>query len=410
MHQRSSLARSIGRVVSSGNCSGCGGCTLVSDGISMQESADGFLRPVIAPGQVATSREATERFDRICPGKRVIAPPVEVGGSEHEIFGRYVSVWRAWALDPKIRERGSSGGVLTALSAWLSSTGQTTSVREVSADAASPNRSVPVRIMSREEALEAAGSRYAPVAALEGASLAPDTTFVGKPCEVAAARALMSDEGVAPLMMSFFCAGTPSQHATDGLVRKMGLDPHDLTAMRYRGDGWPGYFTATDASGRKESLTYAESWGSHLGRDLQMRCKLCVDGTGEASDIAVGDFWETDEAGYPLFVEQDGESVAIARTKRGDDVLRRAAQAGAIVIEEVSLDRLVPVQPLQVKRRRTLAGRLLGRFFAGYRIPRYSGYRLVSRLLMRAPLNAKTAAGTFLRSAKSRLHGGSADR
>lgn len=376
----------------------------------MQESVDGFLRPVTEAGRDVSSREASQRFDRICPGKRVVAPLVEVGGDEHEIFGRYVSVWRAWATDPEIRDQGSSGGVITALAAWLATTGQTSSVREVSASSNAPNRSVPVRIMSREEALGAAGSRYAPVASLEGASLAGDTTFVGKPCEVVAARALSASEDAQPLMMSFFCAGTPSQQATDSLVRKIGLDPNHLTSMRYRGDGWPGYFTATDSSGRRESLTYAESWGSHLGRDLQMRCKLCVDGTGEASDISVGDFWEADDAGYPLFAEQDGESVAIARTARGDDVLRRAAEAGAIAIQEVELDQLVPVQPLQVKRRRTLPGRLLGRFFAGYRVPKYSGYGLVARLIKRAPLNAKTAAGTFVRSAKSRLRHRSADR
>lgn len=410
MPSKSTLARSIERVVSSGTCSGCGACTLLADAVSMRESPDGFLRPVVDAQRDTSSRAANKTFNRICPGKRVTAPTVERGSTEHEIFGRCVSVWRAWATDSEIREQGSSGGVLTALAAWLASTGQTSSVREVAVNSGAPNRSVPVRIMSREEALGAAGSRYAPVASLEGASLVPDTTFVGKPCEVAAARALTIDEHAAPLMMSFFCAGTPSQHATDSLVRNIGLDPDNLVAMRYRGDGWPGYFTATDSSGRTESLTYAESWGSHLGRDLQMRCKLCVDGTGEASDIAVGDFWETDEAGYPLFAEQDGESVAIARTRRGDDVLRRAAEAGVIVIEEVELDQLVPVQPLQVKRRRTLAGRLLGRFFAGYRVPRYPGYRLTSRLLKRAPLNMKTAAGTFLRSTKSRARGGSADR
>ncbi|MFC3398999.1 Coenzyme F420 hydrogenase/dehydrogenase, beta subunit C-terminal domain [Microbacterium amylolyticum] len=377
----------------------------------MRESADGFLRPVAENGHTKSSRDTIKQFNRVCPGRRVSAPVVEEGGSHHEIFGRYISVWRAWASDPEVREQGSSGGVLTALTAWLADTGQVTSTQAVAASTCAPNRSVSVRITTRQEALSAAGSRYAPVAALEGTSLSSENALVGKPCEIAAARAITSEsQGSAPLMLSFFCAGTPSQHATDSLVRKLGLETNNLMSMRYRGGGWPGYFTAIDPDGREESLSYAESWGAHLGRDLQMRCKLCVDGTGEASDIAVGDFWETDSAGYPLFSEGDGESVAIARTHRGDDVIRRAAEAGVIIVEEVTLDDLIAVQPLQVKRRRTLAGRLLGRRLAGYRVPHYPGYSLAPHFTKRAVLNLRTAAGTFLRSVKSRVRGRSADR
>ncbi|PPG43449.1 hypothetical protein C5C17_02215 [Pseudoclavibacter sp. RFBA6] len=270
---------------------------------------------------------------------------------------------------------------------------------------------MPVTITSRRQALASAGSRYAPVAALDGVELDASTAVVAKPCEVAAARALSDDQGgESPVMLSFFCAGTPSQKATDSLVRKIGLEPDELTRLKYRGDGWPGFFTATDTAGKTAALSYSESWGSHLGRDLQMRCKLCVDGTGEAADIAVGDFWDTDENGYPLFAEQDGESVAIARTQRGHQLLLQAAESGAVVLEELDLDLVVPVQPLQVKRRRTLAGRLLGRRLAGYQVPKYQDYEIWSQLLVGGLVIWKTAAGTFLRSFKSRVKAGSPDR
>lgn len=413
---KTALERSVSAVVRSGRCTGCGGCSLVSSRVTMHETSDGFVRPRVDPTRTPEDKAEASRFNRMCPGVRVTAPPIEPGGKSHDLFGRYHSVWRAWAVDDEIRNAGSSGGVLTALGSWLVESGQVSTVRGVSAAPGAPRRSVPVRIMTRDEALAAAGSRYAPVATLEGASLDPTAALITKPCEAVAARALTRSareddvELQDPVLLSFFCAGTPSQRATDSLVRKIGLEPDRLTSLRYRGEGWPGHFTATDVDGQRGELTYAESWGSHLGRDLQMRCKLCVEGTGEAADVAVGDFWDTDDKGYPLFEEQDGASVAIARTVRGHKLLMDAAEAGVIVIEPIELDQLVPVQPLQVKRRRTLPGRLLGRMLAGYRTTRYPGYGMLKGLLSGNPVIYRTAAGTFVRSLRARLRGQSADR
>jgi coenzyme F420 hydrogenase subunit beta len=183
-------------------------------------------------------------------------------------------------------------------------------------------------------------------------------------------------------MLSFFCAGTPSQHATDRLAQTLGTEVDEVAELRYRGNGWPGNFAVTDRAGNTASLSYDESWGRHLGRALQWRCKLCPDGVGEDADIAVGDYWDADENGYPLFENQQGRSVAIARTRRGHQLLMDAAAAGAINLRAAKLRTVAGIQPLQVQRRSTLLGRLAGRLLAGKRIPYYSGYGL-SRLASR---------------------------
>src|SRR5690606_23400732 len=149
---------------------------------------------------------------------------------------------------------------------------------------ASPRRTVPVTIMSREQALAAAGSRYAPVGALDNPAILTAGAVTGKPCEIAALRQASDDlvAGETPLLLSFFCAGTPSQHATDQLLSKLGVEPDDpVDALRYRGNGWPGRFVAT-AGDREVSADYDESWGKTLGPTTQWRCKICPDGIGES--------------------------------------------------------------------------------------------------------------------------------
>ncbi len=306
-------------------------------------------------------------------------------------MGPVVSAWQAWATDPAVRHRGSSGGALTALVGWLVSTGEIASFTGVRAEPQQPDRTVSVSITSKAEALAASGSRYAPVATIARADLNPGHGVVAKPCEVSAARLLLQGsrdrldrsgrpapvEEARPLLLSFFCAGTPSQHATHRLLRELGL-PADanLQDLWYRGRGWPGRFTASAAHGATVSASYDHSWGDHLGKALQWRCKICPDGVGESADISAADYWQTDPGGFPSFTEEPGRSALLARTRRGHDTVIRAFAAGVLVGEPLDVDRLAAVQPFQVSRRMSLQARLLGTRSAGRPVPRYRGFGL----------------------------------
>jgi coenzyme F420 hydrogenase subunit beta len=383
------LRQAVSKVLANDNCSGCGACALISDRITMSLSNQGYLRPELAAAaQDGRDPKATASlFKEVCPGVRLRSPKTADRPLHHPSFGSYVSSWEAWASDEEIRFAGSSGGVLTALGEWLVRSGRIKAAITSAGSASAPTRTVPVRIISKEEFIASAGSRYAPVSNIQSVDDGgADLAVVGKPCEISALKSLQQATGVAadeaPVMLSFFCAGTPSQHATDRLAQTLGTEVDEVAELRYRGNGWPGNFAVTDRAGNTASLSYDESWGRHLGRALQWRCKLCPDGVGEDADIAVGDYWDADENGYPLFENQQGRSVAIARTRRGHQLLMDAAAAGAINLRAAKLRTVAGIQPLQVQRRSTLLGRLAGRLLAGKRIPYYSGYGL-SRLASR---------------------------
>ncbi len=393
------LRRSVEEVVRSDNCSGCGACTTLSSAISMDLDAEGFLRPTFASDDRPDDPSAARTFSRICPGVAVASAATR-GIPEHDVLGPAVSAWTAWAADPQYRYAGSSAGVLSALSSWLMEVGEASSVIGAGMCVDSPRRTIPLELRSKDDVLAASGSRYAPVAnAVLFDPERADRAFVGKPCEVYAARKLCElTPGTPPVLLSFFCAGVPSQFATDDLVANLAADRGDVAAVRYRGNGWPGSFVVRDTGGATRSTSYEDSWGNHLGRRLQERCKICPDGTGGHADIAVGDYWHADASGFPLFDDADGLSVAIARTERGHRLLVRARDAGVLGLEPVELDAVAAVQPLQVKRRRTLLGRLAGRRLAGRAVPRYSGFRLL-KLAIVSPMDSMAAArGTFVRS------------
>lgn len=403
------------QVVRSGNCSGCGLCTQLDRRLTMQLDAEGFARPVFRAGPEPSElerRTSAREFKRACPGRRVHSPATERAAAKNATAYRHlggaVSVWQGHAVDPALRYAGSSGGVLTALQSWLLSAHKVERVATVAVSPSQPSRSEPVTLTTSEAASGVGGSRYAPSPALANPDTqTPGTAIVAKPCEVAAMKQLAECRNERPpILLTFFCAGVPSQHATDELVASVNVNPERLVSMRYRGEGWPGSFAARDADGNAGSRSYDDSWGAVLGKQTQWRCKFCVDGVGESGDIAVGDFWESDERGYPVFDEGEGTSVVIARTPRGHELLLEAFRDGVLNLRPADLGAVMPVQPLQVDRRRTLAGRLLGVRLAGRRTPGYRGYSLLA-LAWRYPYpNLRAMPGALKRAIAGRRAGG----
>lgn len=378
-------------------CSGCGLCTRLDTGLEMRLDEEGYLRPVEISAPVELPSAATV-FDRSCPGVRVPARKPD-GSRRHELLGSYFGAWEAWAADPDLRHAGSSGGVLTALHVWLVSTGRAARVTGAAALRQNPRRSVPVTITTRAEAFAAAGSRYAPVAALSNPDvLAEGSAVTAKPCEVVALRSATAAMGTeTPLLLSFFCAGTPSQKATDTLLDGLGIAPdRAVDEMRYRGNGWPGQFAAR-AGDDEVSADYDESWGSTLGPTTQWRCKVCPDGVGESADIVAADSWATDERGYPLFAEGAGVSALIARTPRGLAIIEEAIVAGVLGVRALEMSELASAQPLQTARRRHLLARLWGSALAGRRPPRYPGFDLARLSLAHPREFVRVLRGTYRR-------------
>lgn len=123
----------------------------------------------------------------------------------------------------------------------------------------------------------------------------------------------------------------PSYNASIKAINTFGNTSKPIS-LQYRGNGWPGYFTVKFEDGTISKMTYNESWGKILGKELGLRCKICPDGIGLLADISSGDSWNTKD-GYPDFTESDGRNFCFIRTETGKELFESAIKDGYIIDE-----------------------------------------------------------------------------
>lgn len=401
-------AASLSRVTRGNLCAGCGGCAIAAPGkITMSLQDPGYLRPQ----QTATlTPEEDARIARICPG---LGQSVEADGRTDDVmWGPYVAMHTGFSTDPDLRHAASSGGGLSAMLVHLLDSGAVDAVIQTAAAPQVPVANVTVLSDTAADVAMAAGSRYAPSAPLAGLSEHLDSNrrfaFVGKPCDVAALRALALEDpridARIPVMLSFFCGGVPSQTGAEKVLEALGTDLDSTTSFRYRGNGWPGQATARQQDGSERSMSYFDSWGGILSSHVQLRCKICADGTGNAADLVFADAWECDEKGYPLFEEQDGVSLVVTRTANGAALLAQAKTANRLTLEPFDPATLTKIQTGQFWRRRTMLARLAAIRLLGRPMPRYRGLHIVAAArLGTLSLSVQNFLGTIRRGLTGRL-------
>jgi coenzyme F420 hydrogenase subunit beta len=313
-----------------------------------------------------------------------------------------LEVWEGYASYPEIRYYGSSGGVATALALFCVEKERASGVLHIGANPKTPLRNVPVFSRNRADLLACAGSRYSPAAPCEKLDWIQEAesscVFIGKPCDVAALR---KSQAVNPklnekvgLAISIFCAGTPTTNATYNLLDALGVKPEEAEGLRYRGHGWPGMTTVkVKGSEQTYQMTYNESWGGILSKNVQMRCRLCPDGTGEFADISCGDPWYLE-----IEPDEPGRSLVLVRTERGREILQKAIQDDYIRIEQVEPNVLSRSQKALLRRRSHLWGRLLALRAMRIPVPHFEGFSLFSNWRdLSAGEKIRSIAGTFKR-------------
>lgn len=396
----------IDEVCSRQLCTGCGACaSMEPDRFRMGDATEFGRRPFLKEDPAAESGKAL----KVCPGASLEhsfdRSDPELVSDLTDAWGPVYEVWEGYATDEAIRHAGSSGGAATALSLYCIEQGGMGGALHIGARADVPYLNETIYSTDRAALLANTGSRYAPASPCDSLHLIEraekPSVFIGKPCDAAAvqrARKLRPqlDEKLGAVI-AFFCAGVPSTRGTLELMKQVGVDDPDMvTSLRYRGRGWPGMWTVnwTDADGeeRTEQRTYAESWG-FLQRYRQWRCYICPDHTGEFADIAVGDPWYRE-----VQPGEAGKSLIVARTKRGREIIRAAAEAGYLKLETEDASLLPRSQPNLLNTRGGLWARLKVLRVLGAAVPVFRGFELFR--FWRCELSLKQKVRSFTGTAK----------
>ena len=371
-------------IVEQGLCIGCGLCQSVAgkDRVRVRKTLNGFLAPLV---EGDLDHDTVDRIYAVCPGTRVEGLPerlLEADTREDNVWGPWRRMVRAWAGDAEVRYEGSTGGVMTALAAYLLKSEHVDFILQVKTSSSEPTFGDPVLSFTEADVFEAAGSRYGPAAPLLDIGAALDRNqpfaFFAKPCDVNALRNYaQQDERVDRLVkycVVMVCGGYGTPRGTEAFFKRVGIDADSVTGLRYRGRGCPGP-TRVDTPTGSHEYHYIDYWGEdETTWTLPFRCKVCPDGIGEAADIAASDSWVGGGPNRIDSVDDPGINVLVARTRAGEELIAAAAVDGALTLEnDIVPDTLSVYQPHQVNKK-----------YAAW--PRHQGLRNAGRI---APQTAR---------------------
>jgi len=392
----------IDKIIKRQFCIGCGLCASVlgSDKCKMELGKDGFYLPTV---QSDISKNESQLISQLCPGIHI------EGHKQSGVWGSMKSIEESWSSDPTIRHKAASGGVVTSIALYLLESHTVDAVLQVGVKDGSYLHNELKISRTREDIISNAQSRYAPALVFNDINKILDSSnekfaFVGKPCDIAAMKNLLSEfskyNDRIKAFVSIFCAGMPSYNASI-MTWQMSGKTDEPISLKYRGDGWPGNFCAKWKDGTDFQLSYNDSWGKVLGRQLGFRCKICPDGIGMLADVAVGDSWTT-KNGYPDFTEREGRSFVMVRTSNGKGIMEQAEKNGYIVRNSLDINKIVEMQSYQYNRRKLEWWRLVPvQLFSGFML-KFNGLHIFKQgLSAKFTTGIKNMLGTAKRMIKN---------
>jgi coenzyme F420 hydrogenase subunit beta len=412
---RFSQFRHVGDVADWRLCLGCGACAYIcpSQAVKLVDFIEEGIRPVVDESRCGDCQQCLQ----VCPAVETDFGALRTGvpratGSDQTDgqagWGEILEIWEGHATDESIRFKGSSGGVLTALSAYCIEKVGMQGVLHIGQDPIDPIRNRTMLSRSRDELVAATGSRYSPASvcdSLARVELARSPcVIIGKPAEISAvtkARKLRPklDQNVG-VTLSFFCAESPSTAGTAELLSRLGVSPETVSDLRYRGNGWPGDFSTSQKGHLSPvKLSYRESW-AFLQAYRPWSVQMWPDGSGELADISCGDPWYEKPDGV-----NPGFSLVVVRTEQGRSILRGAIDAGYITLRRADKWKLDKSQGGLLKKKAAVWGRLLAMRLCGLPVPNYlNGF--LFECWLKLPLREKlqSTAGTLRRIIARQLY------
>ena len=355
---------SIQRITEQAICTGCGTCVSIcpQKAINMRENAGGFLYAHVDKELCVQCR----RCLNICPSH---AENQTIDDVSESLRGKCLQGYIGYASSKNIRREGQSGGIVTALLLYLLESGKIDGAITNQLDT-NTNRPKAVFADSAEIIKESAGSYYCQSAVvntiLENKSKRLAAVVLG--CQAEAVRLCrekhVEDVRAIEYMIGLICAGQNSGYMMDKLIADCGCTKEEkLQRFRFRyshptDGGWPGnilivtnkYRYRLDQTRRHALKPICESY----------RCLLCYDQMCIDADVVCGDPW-----GFPGD-HSAGETVIIAHTTKGQELIKEASDAGYIAVRELDAQLIIKGE--------TVDGRHRDKVAAGYAACQKNGW------------------------------------
>jgi len=370
----------ISQVVKDNLCTGCGTCYAMcpKEAISMEiNEKKGIYEPVIDESKCNNCGICYE----VCPGHAVDFEQLnsEIFGKEPEdiLIGNYLNCYIGYSTDYDIRYNSSSGGLVTQLLIFALEEGIIDGALVTRMKKDKPLEPEPFIARTREEIIEARGSKYCPVPAniaLKEILESEEEKFavVGLPCHIHGIRKAeqinkkLKEKIV--LHVGIFCAKAISFLGTEFQLKRMEVKKEEVEKLDYRGEGWPGSMTIQLKNKQRKLSELYYYYDSKFGSFVPWRCTLCSDAACELADISFGDAW------LPEIVEHDkiGTSLIVTRNEESDNILLQMISQSKIELNEITHNKVAISQGGMLWKKRDLKARLTLSKLLGKKVPIYN--------------------------------------
>ncbi len=322
---------SVSKVVEDGLCVKCGTCVSVcpKNAIILELKTNiGTFCPKVDESICNLCGFCTES----CPGQSVdfiqLTRNIFKKDPQKPHIGNFINCFIGYSCDNDIRYNSSSGGVITAMLIQALDMGIINGAVLTRMKKDIPLEPEPFIARTRQEIIEATGSKYCPVPLnimvkdLLRTNVGEKFAIVGLPCHLHAIRKLeminKKLKNKIVIHIGIICSKCPSFLATKYLLNRYSVELEMIENIKYRGGGYPGGMTIILKGGEEKNIAFLDYYDTSFGQFFSpIRCRLCIDFSAELADISVGDvfYCQLDK------IDKIGSSLIIARSVEGEKFL-----------------------------------------------------------------------------------------
>lgn len=334
-------------VVDNQICYGCGACNPICPfhAISMHYSTVGRILPAIDNNACRDCGLCL----KVCPGidKGGMVAPSDNGNNV--LMGNILSAYCGRSLDDDIYLNAQSGGLVTAVLAYLFETEKIDAALVVGQSNLKANCYLAKSISDLKNSQL---SQYTPVDLVSGLSLTKEygsVAVVGLPCHIEGIRSVQKNFpqrfNNIKYLLGLICAGTLSQSIVDVVEKKA---EHELKSIVWRSKFYPNYQNANIAAYKEDGEPIV------IDRYLRLcskpfltapRCKLCYDKMNVHADLVFGDSWGIKKN------SEDDESVVICRSETGLCVIEEMLEKKKLRLNRCGIDEVARGQGMSKKQK-----------------------------------------------------------
>jgi coenzyme F420 hydrogenase subunit beta len=324
-------------VVATNLCTGCGACVMACPRDVLDYDHETTYQPfnidlATAADDCTHGRRGCDICTRACPRFRAWEPESDLAlfgrtRSADEVAGIARGVWLARATDPEVLQVAQDGGLVSALLLWGLETGRIEGALTSRLSSTRLWDAEPFLATTPDQVLEAAGSRYtyaaAPLAMREAeARRLRRLALVGMGCQ-ASVNGTLRARGVnkyarrIELVVGLLCSKSFDYEGMRAVLAAHGVPLDDVAKVNIK-----GRFTVWRRStGEQVDIPLAS-----MRAVARQGCLHCPDFAAEHADISTGG------------LGQNGWTLTIVRTGRGQEWFEGVAAAGAVEVKPADED------------------------------------------------------------------------